>query len=210
MCLSGGDCVNTGRVDAGMVQKIRKGNNILLHTVKYAREKMPQVVRKNLCRCHPGFMTQRFHGAPNAGSIQWASALCHKDTAALDSPTFYVSPELFAKIRNQKDAPRFPLTADSGLAALHRVYRNVCQFADSDPRAANGLKDQREPLVAAAVGSGHKAHVLLTVQFPFLGTKGLPLDTELLDSKIKPAAKAEEGIQRGQHGISAGHGIPIQ
>jgi hypothetical protein len=41
MRLSGGDRVNTGRVDAGMAQKIRKGDNVLLHTVKYAREKMP-------------------------------------------------------------------------------------------------------------------------------------------------------------------------
>ena len=98
MCLPSSNCIDAGDVDAGMPQKIRKRDNILLHTVKYAREKMPKIMWEDLRCRHSGIMTQRLHGAPNAGSIQWASALCHKDTAVLDSPTFYVSPELFAKL----------------------------------------------------------------------------------------------------------------
>ena len=199
MCLPGSNRIDTGGVDAGMPQKIRKRDNILLHTVKYAREKMPKIMWEDLRCRHSGIMTQRLHGAPDAGSVQRASALRHKDTAVLDSPTLYVSPELFAKLGHQKDSSRLPFTADTGLAALHRVYRNVCQFADSDPRTADGLEDQGEPLVTPTVSGGHKAHILPMSQLLFFGIKGFPLDTESLDSKLEPTAKAEEGIQGCQH-----------
>ena len=55
---AGCDDINARSVDARMPQNICQLGNILFHTVKRAREQMPQIVREHLAWQHSCLLTQ--------------------------------------------------------------------------------------------------------------------------------------------------------
>ena len=122
---------------------------------------MTQIVGENLGRRHLGRGTQGLHGTPDARAIHGEASPRDENASLFDSLLFNIGQELFAKLRNDENAPCFALAIDPSLSTFDSRYRDIRQLADTDPRTADGLQDEGQAVVSASLGGGHEPHIFL-------------------------------------------------
>ena len=82
------------------------------------------------------------HFFPDIASIQGFSGLGDKDGTGLDAQFFHILLQLFLQGCHDKYGSGFSLTGHPCGAGQDGLCRDIWQLADTNSRAANGLKQQ--------------------------------------------------------------------
>ena len=109
---TGGYQIDSGCLDAGMSQHIRKPRNITTDLIEGTREQMPQIMRKNLRLSHARTLADGFHLRPYLPPGQSLTASGEKNLPGGDFVFLSVLEQLPAELSRQEDGTDFPLQRD--------------------------------------------------------------------------------------------------
>lgn len=132
MFRTGGDNINSGRVDVAVTENIRKFCNVLFNAVEHPCKQVAQVMRKHLLRVCICFFTQCFHFPPNVRAAYRLACSCNKNHTVFYSLLCCVAEQFLFQFFNNKHRPCFRFAVHYCLAILYRLNRYILQFADAD------------------------------------------------------------------------------
>ena len=184
MFFAGGDDIDPRGVDAAVAEDIGQFGDILLHGVKGAGEEMAQIMREDLLRCDARLDAERLHLLPDITAVDRPSARRDEYRPRNDAPSRDIPLQLFLQGGNEKNRSRLPLAGHRRLAPPHRLDRDARQLADTDPRAAHRLQNERQPLILPLGRASDKTSVFLLRQLLLCRAKGLPLHLELPHAQL--------------------------
>ena len=205
MLRSGGHNVDPRGVDVAVAENIGEFRQIVLAVVKGAGEKLAQIVGEHLGGVHHRSFAKGFHLLPDHRPMKRVPLAGAKDrtgTDVLSADEFY---QLFPEFRGDKHHPCFSLAGYGDLAPLYRFHGKIGQLRNADAGAADGLQNQTKPRVFFR--RVQQTEIFIFVQLFFFGAKGRRLNADTLYAAVLSFQKAQQAVDRSQHGIDTAHGV---
>lgn len=143
--------INSRRINAAVSEDVGKLGDILFYAVKHPREKVAQVMRKDLFWVDVCLPAQGFHLAPDVCAAYRFSRSRYKNHAVFNILLRRVTEQFLFQLFYYKNRSGFRLTINNRLAAFCRFDGYILQLADTNTGCANRLQYKAQPLIMSAL-----------------------------------------------------------
>lgn len=147
--------INSRRINAAVSEDVGKLGDILFYAVKHPREKVAQVMRKDLFWVDVRFPAQSFHLAPNVCAAYRFSRSRYKNHAVFNILLRRVTEQFLFQLFYYKNRSGFRLAINNRLAAFCRFNGYVLQLADANACPANCLQNKTQSFTLSAFRRRH-------------------------------------------------------
>ena len=153
---------------------------------------------------HVGLLAQGFHHLPDVGPVQGTVVFGDEHRAFHQFLLLQIPAQQLFQLPGDQDPPGLPLQLDHSFSPAHCVHRDIFQFRDPDPCAADRLEQDRKFPVPLPLCCLNQLPVLLLRQLPPAVTVGLLLDPDLAYFQFPFPQIIKKAVQRRNLRVDAG------
>ena len=163
---------------------------------------------KYFVRFHPRAFAQDFHIPPDVAPVQRPARPGDKHRPCCNPVPFQIAFQQTAQLFRQENAAPFSLVGNLRPARGHGLCGDLTQFRDPNSGGADGLEHQGKALLPLPPGGVHQAHIVGPGQLPPFITEQSLLNLQKPDRQFSPSHEPKKAVDRRQHGIDRGRGVP--
>lgn len=139
---TGADNIDSGRVYTAMAEDVGELGDVFLDPVERSGKQVPEIMQKDFSGVDVRFLTELLHLTPYIRPAYWLAGLGDENCTVIYTMFLCIFEQFFLQTADDDDCPSLALAVDGCKSPLDSFNRDKLQFADTDPCAANCLKNE--------------------------------------------------------------------